>query len=126
MHELSIAQSILDIATARARAEGATRILSIRVAIGALTAYVDESLKFYWDSISEGTEAAGSEIEFVHMEGRLRCLNCAAEFTTTTAEFECPKCGGLWTHPLAGDECYVDSIEVFEEEPVYEEELLCL
>jgi hydrogenase nickel incorporation protein HypA/HybF len=116
MHELSIAQSILDIAVAKAKAEGATRVMSIRVAIGALTAYVDESLKFYWDSITEGTSAEGSSIEFVHIEGKLRCLNCSREFTTPAAHFECPYCGGLWTHTLAGDECYVDSIEVFEEE----------
>ncbi len=121
MHELSIAQSILEIALSRARAEGAARVLSVRVAVGALTSFVDESLRFYWGTIAEGTAAAGSEIEFVHVDGRLRCLSCEREFTTKTAVFECPDCGGLWTHPLAGDECYVDSIEVFEEE-----EAVCL
>jgi hydrogenase nickel incorporation protein HypA/HybF len=118
MHELSVAQDILQIAIRKARAEGATRIEGIRVAVGVLTTYVDDSLRFYWDSITEGTIAEGSTIEFVRIEGRVKCLSCRHEYATQTAEFRCPCCGGLWTQSLAGNECFVDSIEVYEEEAV--------
>jgi hydrogenase nickel incorporation protein HypA/HybF len=112
MHELSVAQSILEIAVVKARVEGAARITNIRVVIGALTTYVDDSLRFYWDSIAEGTLAAGSTIEFVHRPGLLGCLSCDAQFSTTEADFQCPECGGLWTQPLDGEDCYVDAIDV--------------
>ncbi len=116
MHELSVAQSILRIAIAKARAEGATRVENIRVAVGALTTYMDDSLRFYWDLITEGTPAAGSTIEFIRVEGRIRCLSCDTEYATNDAELRCPACGGLWTRPLAGNECFVESIDI--EEPV--------
>jgi hydrogenase nickel incorporation protein HypA/HybF len=124
MHELSVAQSILDITVAKARAEGATRIQSIRVTIGALTTYMDESLRFYWDSITEGTPAEGSTIEFTRVEGRLLCLCCSTEFATNDPEFQCPKCGSMWTRPLAGDECFVDSIDIDRAE-IEQEEAVC-
>jgi hydrogenase nickel incorporation protein HypA/HybF len=118
MHELSVAQSILDTALARAAAVGATRIESIRLTVGALTAFIDESVRFYWDSITEGTAAEGSTIDFTHIEGRLRCLCCDTEYTTHEPDTACPVCGSLWTLALAGNECYLDSIDVQEEEPV--------
>lgn len=112
MHELSVAEEILRIAITRAQAEQATRIESIRVAVGVLTTYLDESLRFYWDAITEGTIAEGSSIEFTRVEGRLRCLGCRHEYAAQTAEFQCPQCGGLWTQSLAGNECFVESIEI--------------
>jgi hydrogenase nickel incorporation protein HypA/HybF len=113
---MSVAQSILEIAIARARAEGATRIENIRVAVGALTTYVDDSLRFYWDSMTEGTLAEGSTIEFTRIEGRVRCLSCRHEYATDDSDLRCPRCNGLWTLSLTGNECYVDSIDVYEEE----------
>jgi hydrogenase nickel incorporation protein HypA/HybF len=115
MHELSIAESILEIALTNARAEGATRILHIRVVVGALTAYVNDSLQLCWDFVTEGTLAAGSSIEFIRTPGLLQCLNCFTRFSTMVNDFQCPQCAGLWTHALAGEECYVDAIEIDEE-----------
>jgi hydrogenase nickel incorporation protein HypA/HybF len=115
MHELSIAQSILEIALTNARAEGATRILNIRVVVGALTTYVNESLQLCWDFVTEGTLAAGSSIELIRTPGLVQCLNCFTRFSTMDTDFRCPQCGGLWRHALAGEECYVDAIDIDEE-----------
>jgi hydrogenase nickel incorporation protein HypA/HybF len=112
MHELSVAEHILEIALSKARTERATRVENIRVAVGALTTYMDESLRFYWGSVTEDTMASGSTIEFRHIQGRLRCLNCSREFSADNSDFECPQCGGLWTQPLAGNECFVESIDI--------------
>jgi len=112
MHELSITQNLLDIATRHAEKAGATRITDIHVVIGQLASVVDDSVQFYWDIISEGTLAAGASLHFERRPAQLRCRDCEHRYHPAQGELACPQCGSVQVEVLSGDEFYLESIEV--------------
>jgi hydrogenase nickel incorporation protein HypA/HybF len=112
MHELSVTESILDIATRHATSANAARITDVYLVIGDLSSIVDDSVQFYWGMISAGTLAENSLLHIQRIQARIRCQACGNEFTLQGRLEPCPACGGLALDVLAGEEFYVDSIEV--------------
>lgn len=112
MHELSVTQSVLEIALAHAQRAGASRILQISLAVGELSGIVGESVQFYFDFISKGTMAEGAELAFRHVPARFRCLDCGAEYESDGPDWTCPRCGALRPMAVGGRELLVESIEV--------------
>ena len=78
MHELSITESILEIAL---RHSGEQRITDLRLVIGELSTLVDESVQFYWDIVSEGTPAAGATLHFRRVPAQLTCQTCGHSYS---------------------------------------------
>jgi hydrogenase nickel incorporation protein HypA/HybF len=111
MHELSVTTSILEIALRHAQAAGATRITDLHLVIGQLSSIVDDSVQFYWDIVSENTLAAGSRLHFRRVPAELTCLDCGTRYAPGSAE-ACPKCASARAQITAGEEFYLDSIEV--------------
>jgi hydrogenase nickel incorporation protein HypA/HybF len=109
VHELPVAESILDIALRHA---GGKRIAAIDIAIGDLSTMVDEAIQQWWHILSEGTTASAATLRFRHIPGVLRCLQCAGEYPVATRDFICPACGAVRAKPVSGDTCSVESIEV--------------
>ena len=64
MHELPIAQSILDISLRHAQQAGATRVTDLHLVIGKFSYVVDDSIQFYWDMIAKDTIAEGARLHF--------------------------------------------------------------
>jgi hydrogenase nickel incorporation protein HypA/HybF len=114
MHELSVTQSVLSIALEHAQKAGAQRITQIVVVIGDFSTFVDDSVQFYFDIISQGTIAEGAELIFDRTPGRLRCGDCGSTFTydARRVELTCPSCGGSRLEIVGGREFYVESIGV--------------
>ncbi|MGQ9468064.1 MAG: hydrogenase maturation nickel metallochaperone HypA [Anaerolineae bacterium] len=112
MHELSVTQSILDIALTHAQGAGASRILQISLAVGELSGIVGESVQFYFDFLSKGTIAEGAELVFRHVPARFRCLDCGTEYEPNGTDWTCPQCGALQPIAVGGQELLVESIEV--------------
>lgn len=111
MHELSVTESILEIALRNGREAGAARVSDIYLVIGELSTIVDESVQLYWDIISENTAAAGSILHFRRIPGRLGCRDCGHTYSPRE-DLPCPVCGSLQIDILAGEEFYVDSIAI--------------
>ena len=57
MHELSVTESLLEIALRHAQQAGATRVTGLHLVIGQLSSIVDDSVQFYWDFVSKDTIA---------------------------------------------------------------------
>ena len=112
MHELSITQSIMSIALEQASAAKVNRITKINVTIGELTGIVDECVQFYFEIISRDTIAAGASLSFERPPAKLRCRQCAAEFSPGESEWLCPTCQQPNVEIVSGRECYVSSLEV--------------
>ena len=79
MHELSLTQSIVELAVEHAQREKAVAIRSITVAVGALSGVVADAVEFAFDVCSKGTMAEGARLEIRHIAGRGRCLECHME-----------------------------------------------
>ena len=114
MHELSVTESILEIALRHAEQAGAKRITRLNLVIGELSGIVGESVQFYWDMIAQDTIAAGSELHFEHIPASLRCLDCAHRFPMDGQTYACPACGGSRVVAAGGDDFRLDSIEIEE------------
>lgn len=112
MHELSVTQHILRIALAHAQEPSVRRISSIHLVIGQLATIVDESVQFYWDTISAGTMAQGAALHFERIPARLNCEACHHSYTLDDSELLCPYCGSSAVVLVTGEEFYVASIEV--------------
>jgi hydrogenase nickel incorporation protein HypA/HybF len=112
MHEMSVTQSLLDIALRHAERANAQRITRLNMVIGELASIVDDSVQFYWDIISRDTIAAGAELHFERVPGVLRCLGCAHTFPLDGRDYACPACGEKQVVAAGGDEFRLESIEV--------------
>jgi hydrogenase nickel incorporation protein HypA/HybF len=112
MHELSITQSLLEIALRHAERAGTQRITRLNLVIGELTSIVDDSVQFYWDIVSQGTIAEGAQLHFERVPGTLRCLGCSATFPLNARDYACPACGEKRVVAAGGDDFRLESIEV--------------
>ncbi len=109
MHELAITENILDIVLKHANSQPIT---DIHLVIGQLSSIVDDSVQFYWDSISKGTNAEGAKLHFTRIPTEFLCLECMTRFTPTENNYTCQNCGSPRVKIVAGEEFYVEAIEV--------------
>ena len=112
MHELSVTQSVLDIALEKAGEAQASRIMRINLVAGELSSIVDDCVQFYFDFLSDDTIASGATLSFTRVPMQVRCRNCGHSFSPDKASWNCPQCGKWDAEVMAGQEFYVDSIEV--------------
>ena len=112
MHELSITESILEIATRHAEAARAQKVTRINIIIGRLSSVVDDSVQFYWDIISQNTICAGSILQFERIPARMKCLDCGSEYSFERDLVPCPQCQSYQSRIISGEEFRMESIEV--------------
>jgi hydrogenase nickel incorporation protein HypA/HybF len=112
MHELSVTENILNIASSHAQKAGALKVTDINIVIGRLSSIVDDSIQFYWDMISENTICFGARLHFERHPAEILCLNCNQKYTISTDLIPCPNCDSLSLMVLSGEEFWLDSIEI--------------
>ena len=112
MHELSIAQAVLDI-TCR-HADG-RRVTVVDCKVGHLRQVVPSALTFAWELVAEGSEAAGAELRIEEVPATVRCRACAEQTTLAGFPAACGTCGSLDVEVTGGEELLVDSLEVEEQ-----------
>lgn len=69
MHELSIAQAILEEVLRRAQEPGVAKVVGVHVVLEEAAAEVDDSLQFYWDQLIKGTAAEGARLHLSRANG---------------------------------------------------------
>ena len=93
MHELALAQSIVDIVAGEARAQGFARVTRIRLAIGSLAIVEPDALAFGFDAVSRGTAAEGAVLDVDRPPGTGFCAQCGAQVEMSQRGDACPACG---------------------------------
>jgi hydrogenase nickel incorporation protein HypA/HybF len=111
LHELSIAESLLEIVVEEARANGLERIRKISLRIGEFAAVVPESLNFCFELVSRDTIASGAVLEIESIPVTARCDKCDLSFDVRDQVFLCPRCGDPVFELISGRELSVSSIE---------------
>ena len=111
MHEMSIAQSVLDIVLQESRNHQVKRVLSVALRVGELSAVETESLKVCFDLLTKGTLAEGARLNIERVQVTCRCRECGSDFTVNELTFSCPSCGSGGLKMLSGRELSVDSFE---------------
>ncbi|RPI83131.1 MAG: hydrogenase maturation nickel metallochaperone HypA [Chloroflexi bacterium] len=112
MHELPITESILEIALRHGKKNNAARISAIHLVIGQLSSFIDESIQFYWGIVAEDTIAQGARLNIRRVQAQMQCTDCLIQFTPSSRNFACPACESVRVKVIAGDEFYLESIEI--------------
>jgi hydrogenase nickel incorporation protein HypA/HybF len=112
MHEMAIAQGIIDIVLNAAAQNDAKKVNSIKVLVGRMTEVEPESLRLCFEALAESTIVAGAELEIVIVPLVGRCRDCGMEFAIERFRFVCPDCGSAGVEILSGRELRVEHLEV--------------
>ncbi len=104
MHEMTIAGRILETVVRQAEAEGARRIMRLRVQVGRASGVSPDALAFAVQALSPGTCAEGMELDVETVGIELRCRGCGAGSRAESLVFDCPACGGREADIVRGRE----------------------
>lgn len=112
MHEMALAQSIVEIVRDQAHKGSFTCVRAVKVSIGALS-YVDpHALEFGFEIVARGTIAEGAVLQIDCPAGSARCTACHKVFSVSAHGEPCPGCGQYAWLVVGGDEMRVVELEV--------------
>jgi hydrogenase nickel incorporation protein HypA/HybF len=114
MHELHATQAVLDTAIRHASGTDAQAVTDVYIVIGKLSTMHEDSVRFYWENLSQGTLCEAARLHFRVVFGRGVCAQCAQIFEPVDLPAACPSCGSMQVEILEGCEFYLESIEIEE------------
>ncbi len=112
MHELSIAQEILEIVRQNLPAHPVQPLRKVTVRIGEMAGVVPDSLEFCFEAITNKTVFEGARLAIERVPVVLHCTACGADSALENLAFFCPSCGSTGVEMLSGNELQVVDIEV--------------
>ena len=113
MHEMSIAQSVLEIVEEQSRSDGRVKgVRVVRLAIGALSHVEPSALAWAFEVVAKGTIAEGARLEIERPRGTAWCARCAQTVEVLAHGEPCPRCGEHEWQMTGGDEMRVVELEV--------------
>ena len=112
MHELYATQAILEKAIQKANEANAKHITNLYLVVGEISTYTNDSVQFYWDDLSKGTVAEGAVLHFRSVQTEAQCMSCFTKYHPTDGEIVCPNCGGVGAKIIAGEEFYMEALDI--------------
>jgi hydrogenase nickel incorporation protein HypA/HybF len=113
MHELSIAEGIVDIVAEASHKQGDARITAVHLRLGALAGVVEEALRFSFEVAAAGTAAEKAELRIERVPVTVYCPLCQMERILPGPQpVSCPECGTPTPRVIAGTELEVVALEV--------------
>lgn len=113
MHEVSIAQGMLDLAIDYCEKNGHKVIDSITVKIGKAAGVVPDSLEFAFETLKTGTIAENAVLTIEEIPVSGVCNSCGKHFTVEeTYVIQCPLCGSMSFKVETGRELNIAEMEV--------------
>lgn len=113
MHELSIAYSLVELATRSAHEAGAARVLTVHLRVGALSGVVPGALQFSYEIATADTPLAGSTLVIQELPVMIHCSVCQKDVQLASVQrFRCPDCDTPSGDIRQGRELEIESIEI--------------
>ncbi len=119
MHELSVAQSIVDIIHQYVPVDDRPRVRTVQIKIGAMAGVVVESLAFCFEAVTAKTLLASAKLAIDIVPFSIKCRKCGNTTFSEEGIVLCATCGSGDTEVLGGTEMQVTTIAV--DDPVPEE-----
>jgi hydrogenase nickel incorporation protein HypA/HybF len=111
MHELSIAEGVLEVTLRHARGR---RVAAVDLQVGHLRQVVPSALEFAFELVAKGTPAEGAELRMEVVPAAGRCRSCGGETALPGFPLACGSCGGLDVEVTRGEELRVESLDLEE------------
>ena len=112
MHEMSLAEGIVQIVENTARANDARTVRAVGLELGALSHVEQDALRFSFEVVKLGTVAADARLEVVTTPGRAWCMPCGNAVDLAKLGDPCPTCGSYQLQVTQGEEMRVKEIEI--------------
>lgn len=112
MHELAVAQGLLEIIEAEARPYKGARVTRVMLRIGKLSTVVPEALRFAFEVVTKGGIAEGAILQIEEVPTKIHCHVCQETFITEDPFLICPKCGGCDCELVSGRELEIEAMEI--------------
>jgi hydrogenase nickel incorporation protein HypA/HybF len=112
MHELSVAQSILDIVNGHVPEDQRKQVRIVRLRIGSQAGIVVDSLLFAFEAITSDTALAHVSLDVELVPFTLHCTECGAQTHPDIPLGVCSACGSRQTEVVAGTEMFVSEVEM--------------
>ena len=110
MHEMSIAEGILQTVLDTASQCNARRVESVELSVGQMRLVVPEALQMAWEAITEGTIACGAQLAVTETPIEARCKQCGRAFQPAINDYLCPNCGQADVDITAGDDIILTAV----------------
>ena len=112
MHELSLAQGILQIIRTEQEKRGFGRVLEVSLKVGEYSGIVPHCLEEFFPIAAEGTSAEQAKLSIEVLPSVFRCPDCGFEGRPDRDRACCPNCGGERIRMVSGREFYVENLVV--------------
>ena len=112
MHEMALAEGVLQLVEETARRENAARVKLVVLEIGRLSSVEPDALRFCFEAVSSGGIAQGAALEVIDVAGSGWCLSCMATVPMDELYGACPTCGSHQLQATGGTEMRVKEIEI--------------
>jgi len=112
MHEMSLAEGVLQLVEDTARREKAARVKLVVLEIGQLSSVVPDALRFCFEAVTHGSIAQGAGLDIIEVPGVGWCMPCGQSVAMNEAYGACPICGSHQVQPTGGTEMRVKEIEI--------------
>lgn len=118
MHELSIAQNIIQIVNSSVERDKLDLVDKIYLKLGLLSNVLADSLHFSFNSIVENTPLQNSRLDIEALPIKIKCGDCNEINTTNDFIFTCPICSSSSISVISGDEMIISSIQLRDESEI--------
>lgn len=112
MHELSIAQNVIEIIEEEAKNNHAASVSEVELEIGLVSGVVPDALKFAMDEAIKNTLLEKAKITYHITEGKGRCNHCSHEFTIDGLYAMCPECNSFSFEVIQGKELKIKNFSI--------------
>ena len=112
MHEMSLAEGVLQLIEDAARSQEFSRVTTVWLEIGQLSGVEVEAMKFCFDAVTRDSIADGAVLEIVATPGTGWCMQCSQTVPMQEVFGECPQCGSHQMQVTGGTEMRVKELEV--------------
>jgi len=115
MHELGIAQNILEIVQQSVPKNQAKSVRDIRIRVGQLSGIVPDSLDFCFTAIINNTDMQQARLAIEQVPTLSQCKKCAHRFEIKDWIFSCPVCQSVSVELISGKELEIVDIQLADE-----------
>jgi hydrogenase nickel incorporation protein HypA/HybF len=112
MHEMSLAEGMLQIVEDTARSNDARRVTAVWLEIGTLAQVERDALRFCFDAVTRGGIAYGARLEIIDTPGAAWCMPCGGRVAIAAIGDACPQCGGYQLQVVAGSDMRLKEIAI--------------
>jgi hydrogenase nickel incorporation protein HypA/HybF len=111
MHELAIAQGIVNILNEQMKIHNLVTIQSVELRVGVLRGVEIASLNFGFSALTAGSPLEGARLNVSEVPIQGRCVQCGRHITLKSWLDDCPLCSGSRVEIVSGKELEIVAIE---------------